>query len=105
MKNWKQLQELAGVLGTRRALRAKVEAKSGPGEESLLLLSLHLTVTDCLAASLQVPKIKYNDGAAWVEGVIESVKPVRLALADSSTIEVSPDVFREAVAVGIVALR
>ena len=50
-------------------------------------------------------KIKYNDGSTWVEGVIESTKPVRMALADNSSIEISPDVFREAIAVGIVAKR
>jgi len=37
--------------------------------------------------------------------VVESVAPVVLTLADNTAIEISPDVMKEAIAVGLVALK
>jgi hypothetical protein len=103
LENWKQLQELAGVLGNKSPA-AKSEAKPVAAKKPAPPVAA--SNGNGLPRGFDSgSKIKYNDGATWVEGVIESVQPVRLALADSSTIVVSPDVFREAVAVGIVALR
>ena len=50
-------------------------------------------------------KIKYDGGGGWVTGVLRSVEPVVLDLDDSSEIEVSKDVLREAISIGIVALQ
>jgi hypothetical protein len=50
-------------------------------------------------------KIRYDGGEGWVSGVIESVAPVVMTLADNSEIEISPDVMKEAIALGLVALQ
>lgn len=100
LENWKQLQELAGVLDKKKPAE-KPAAKPAAAKKPVAASNGNGLPSGFDSGT----QIKYNDGSNWVEGVIESTKPVRLALADSSTIEVSPDVLREAVAVGIVALR
>ena len=50
-------------------------------------------------------RIRYNDGAAWLTGTIKSTSPAVLQLDDGSTIEVSGELLREAIAVGIIALQ
>jgi hypothetical protein len=50
-------------------------------------------------------RIKYNDGTAWVNGVVRSIEPAVLDLDDNTEIEISRDVLREAVALGIIAMQ
>ena len=98
LENWKQLQELAGVLGKKPAAKAapavapakKPAASNGNG------------LPGGFAAGT---KIRYDGGSGWVTGVLRSVEPVVLDLDDNSEIEVSKDVLREAISVGIVALQ
>ncbi len=93
LENWKQLQELAGLLDSKPAqpaAKAKPAAANGNG----------------LPANYKKgSKVKYNDGTSWTTGSLTSTEPVKLSLDDGSQIEVSADVFREAVAVGIVTLQ
>ncbi|MEX0818528.1 MAG: thiamine pyrophosphate-dependent enzyme [Pirellulaceae bacterium] len=97
LENWKQLQELAGVLGKKSAAKAAPAAtpakKSGSNGNGL---------PGGFSAGA---KIRYDGGAGWVTGVLRSVEPVILDLDDNSEIEVSRDVLREAISVGIVALQ
>jgi len=93
LENWKQLQELAGLFDKNRTAAkpvAKPVAASGNGLPK---------------GFKSGSKIKYNDGSSWVTGVVESVEPVRLSLDDGSRMEVSGEILREAVAVGIVTLQ
>jgi pyruvate ferredoxin oxidoreductase beta subunit len=95
LENWKLLQELAGVLDKKSAAKTatpapKPAAASGNGLPSGFSAGA---------------KIKYEGGGGWVNGVLRSVDPVVLDLDDNSEIEVSKDVLREAVSVGIVTLQ
>ncbi len=93
LENWKQLQELAGLFDKNAG-----KAKAAPAAKPVAGEGLP---SGYKAGS----KIKYSDGASWVNGVVASADPVQLKLDDGSQIEVSADVLREAVAVGIVALQ
>jgi pyruvate/2-oxoacid:ferredoxin oxidoreductase beta subunit/Pyruvate/2-oxoacid:ferredoxin oxidoreductase delta subunit len=99
LENWHQLQELAGVLDKKPAAKAKpaaVAAKpsGGNGQSSGLPKGYQAGA-----------KIRYDGGEGWVNGVIDSVKPVVITLADNTEIEISPDVMKEAIALGLVALQ
>jgi pyruvate ferredoxin oxidoreductase beta subunit len=105
LENWKQLQELAGVIGGNGKAAPKAEkkaarpaAKPAPAKKA----ETNGGLPDGYAVG---SRIRYNDGAAWMTGVIKSTSPAVLTLDDGSTIEVSGDVLREAIAVGIVALQ
>ena len=50
-------------------------------------------------------KVKYDGGTGWVSGVIRSLDPVVMELDDDSEIQISSDVLREAISLGIVAAR
>ena len=100
LENWKQLQELAGTLragGSEKGAAAKPAKAPAPAKKS---------------GNGSLPpgygkgaKVNYNDGSGWVPGVLESVSPVVLSLADNSEISVSSDVLRQAISAGIVTLR
>ena len=47
-------------------------------------------------------RIKYNDGSAWISGVIESLEPAIIKLEDSSIIRTSLDVLVAGAAEGII---
>lgn len=94
LENWHQLQELAGTLGGGTA-------KPSPKAAAAAKPSGNGVSVDFKPGA----KIKYNDGTAWVTGVLKSTAPVVLDLDDNTQINVSHDVFREAVAVGVVTLN
>jgi hypothetical protein len=47
-------------------------------------------------------RIKYNDGSAWIAGVIESLEPAVVKLEDSSIIRTSLDNLREGAKAGLI---
>jgi hypothetical protein len=105
-QNWRLLQELAGVLG------GKPEAKSASGKVASKPAAVKTTTQQANGKQSALPagfrvgsKIKYNDGTIWVGGVLRSASPIVLALDDQTKIEVSAEVLREAVSVGIVTLQ
>jgi pyruvate/2-oxoacid:ferredoxin oxidoreductase beta subunit/NAD-dependent dihydropyrimidine dehydrogenase PreA subunit len=97
LENWKQLQELAGILDKKPAAKKTpaASAKKPAGKNGNGLPS-------GFAAGA---KVRYDGGSGWVTGVLRSVEPIVLDLDDNSEIEVSKDVLREAISVGIVALQ
>lgn len=101
LENWHVLQELAGTLrsgGSEAKAESKPKAapKKAAGEGN----------GQSLPAGYNAgAKIKYNDGTAWISGVLKSTAPVVLVLDDSSQISISPEVMREAIAVGVVTLQ
>ena len=99
LENWKQLQELAGVLGKKTAPKsgAKKPASGKPATNG--------NGTGLPSGYAAGSKIKYDGGSGWVAGVLRSVDPVVLDLDDNSEIAVSQDVLKEAIAVGIVGLQ
>lgn len=102
LENWKQLQELAGLLDKKPAAKSapaaapakKPAAANGNGNGNALPSGFTAGT-----------KIRYDGGSGWVTGVLRSVEPIVLDLDDNSEIEVSKDVLREAISVGIVALQ
>ena len=101
LENWHQLQELAGVLGKKSAVKekpaatpAKPKPAAGNGQRGGLPSGFQSGA-----------KIRYDGGEGWVNGVLASVAPVVMSLADDTEIEISPDVMREAIALGLVALQ
>ena len=96
LENWKQLQELAGILDKKSV------AKPAPAAAKKPAASNGHGLPSGFAAGA---KIRYDGGGGWVTGVLRSVEPIVLDLDDQSEIEVSKDVLREAISVGIVALQ
>ena len=47
-------------------------------------------------------RIKYNDGNAWVSGVVASLEPTVLKFDDNTVIETSYDVLKAGAAEGII---
>jgi len=100
LENWKQLQELAGILDKKKpAAKAPKPAAVKPAKSAGNGKSAGLPGGFAVGS-----KIKYDGGSGWVQGVLQSVDPIVLALADDSRIEISQDILREAIAMGIVSL-
>ncbi|MCB9924071.1 MAG: 4Fe-4S binding protein [Planctomycetaceae bacterium] len=97
LENWKQLQELAGLLDKKPAAQ---KAPAAPAKKAAPPNGNGLPSGYSAGA-----KIRYDGGSGWVNGVLRSIEPVVLDLDDNSEIEVSKDVLREAISVGIVALQ
>ncbi|HUG67357.1 MAG TPA: thiamine pyrophosphate-dependent enzyme [Pirellulaceae bacterium] len=100
LENWKQLQELAGLLGKKPA--AKSAPAAAPAKKPAAANGNGNGLPSGFTAGI---KIRYDGGSGWVTGVLRSVEPIVLDLDDNSEIEVSKDVLREAISVGIVALQ
>jgi len=107
LENWKQLQELAGLIGGNGKAAPQAEKKPArPAAKPAPAKKAETNGGGGLPDGYTVgSRIRYNDGAAWTTGVIKATSPAVLTLDDGSTIEVSGDVLREAIAVGIVALQ
>ena len=97
LENWKQLQELAGLLDKK-----KPAAKSAPKAAGKPAASNGNGLPGNFKAG---SKIKYDGGEGWINGVLKSVEPVVLVLEDNSQIQVSSDVLKEAIALGVVTLE
>ncbi len=87
LENWHVLQELAGLRGGRAAAKTSAGAAAGNGH------SQPLRVGD---------RIRYKSQSGWLDGSVDSLDPARLSLADSTQIQVTADILRQAVAAGIV---
>ncbi len=99
LENWKQLQELAGALDKKKPAAKSQPKQAAPAKPADGNGS-------GLPAEFQAgSKIKYDGGSGWVNGVIRSLTPVVLELEDDSEIQISGDVLKEAISLGIVAAR
>ena len=47
-------------------------------------------------------RVKYNDGAAWIAGVVESVEPAVLLLEDETEIRTNLEVLQAGAAEGLI---
>ncbi len=90
LENWHILQELAGTRGQGAKKNTAGTASKGNGQ------SQPLRVGD---------RIRYKDAAGWVDGVVESLDPTHLALADNTEIRVTADILKQAVAAGIIVKK
>jgi hypothetical protein len=106
LENWHVLQELAGLLDKKKAPAAEKEkaapAKAKPAAEKAP--AAEKTNGHGKQDALSVgTKVKYNDGMGWVTGVVRSLEPAVIELDDDTEIEISREVLREAMSLGIVA--
>ncbi|MGE3775829.1 MAG: thiamine pyrophosphate-dependent enzyme, partial [Pirellulaceae bacterium] len=101
LENWKLLQELAGLLDKKPAGESTkaTPAKAAPAAKAAAASQGTMPLLPVGA------RIKYHDGATWVNGVVRSLQPVVLDLEDQTEIEISQDVLREALALGIVSTQ
>jgi pyruvate/2-oxoacid:ferredoxin oxidoreductase beta subunit/NAD-dependent dihydropyrimidine dehydrogenase PreA subunit len=94
LENWKQLQELAGLLDKKKPAAkkatngaAKPAAKKAAGNG---------------AALAQGAKIQYLGGGAPVSGVLQSLDPPVLSLEDDTEIRISSEVLKQAMSEGLI---
>jgi len=97
LENWKQLQELAGVLDKKKSVskdkpHPAAATKTSPVAENGLPGGL-----------TQGTRIKYTVGGNSVTGVVASSNPVVLSLDDNTEIPISANVLGQALEQGIVA--
>ncbi len=99
LENWKQLQELAGVLDKKKpAAPTKEQAKPA------VAAKLEPQGDNGLPGGLTTgSKINYTVGGTSVSGIIASASPVVLTLDDNTEIEISRDVLGQALQAGIVS--
>lgn len=99
LENWKQLQELAGVLDKKKpAASTKGQAKPA------VAAKLETQGDNGLPGGLTTgSKINYTVGGTSVSGVIASASPVVLTLDDNTEIEISRNVLGQALKAGIVS--
>jgi hypothetical protein len=103
LENWKQLQELAGLIG---GAKPKAEPKAAAAKPAAKPAKPAEANGNGLPPGYSIgSRIRYNDGAAWLTGVIKKTNPAVLQLDDGSAIEVSGELLREAIAIGVVALQ
>lgn len=100
LENWKQLQELAGLLDKKKP--AEKAAPKKPAAKPAAGNGNGSSMPGGFEAGSQ---IKYDGGSGWMNGVIRSLDPVVMELEDDSEIKISGDVLREAISLGIVAKR
>ena len=100
------LQELAGVRGGKPAAKsnpakpaAKDAAKAAAGGNG----NGHAAATKMPKIDFKIgARVKYNDGSAWIPGVVESVEPAVLLLEDETEIRTNLEVLQAGAAEGLI---
>jgi pyruvate/2-oxoacid:ferredoxin oxidoreductase beta subunit len=107
LENWHVLQDLAGVRGGAKpaakpatAPAAAAVAKPAPAKPAA---PAKANGNGKAHGDFAVgTRIKYNDGSAWVTGVVASVEPAVLKLDDNTIIQTSLDILLAGAAEGII---
>ena len=105
LENWRQLQELAGVLHKKKP-QAKETGKptATPTQKKAAPARPAGSNGNGLPDGFSTgTKIQYKAASGEVSGVLSSVNPVCLTLDDNTQIEVSLDVLRRAIEKGVVS--
>ena len=106
LENWKQLQELAGLLNKRPAAkRDGSQATAKPAKKAAAPEPAPTKGNGLPSEFTLGAKINYQAAGASVAGTLESLSPARLSLEDNTEIEISLDVLLTAIEQGIVSLR
>jgi pyruvate ferredoxin oxidoreductase beta subunit len=98
LENWHVLQDLAGVRGKKGAAKAAAPAAAVKAPAAKPAPAAARPNGDFSVGM----RIKYNDGSAWIAGVIESLEPAVVKLEDSSIIRTSLDNLREGAKAGLI---
>jgi len=106
LENWHVLQDLAGLRGGAKpaAKPAAAAASVAAAAKAPAKAKTNGNGKANGKAGEFAPgtRIKYNDGASWISGVVESLEPAVLKLEDSSVIRTSLDVLVAGAAEGII---
>ncbi|HZL91584.1 MAG TPA: thiamine pyrophosphate-dependent enzyme [Pirellulaceae bacterium] len=109
MENWHVLQDLAGVRGKKAAAKPAAPAAAKPAAEKPSAAAIAKAAAKPAPAAAKPNgdfsvgmRIKYNDGSAWIAGVIESLEPAVVKLEDSSVIKTSLDHLKEGARAGLI---
>ena len=108
LENWHVLQDLAGVRGGNGASRAAKPAAATPAaaqSQRQRPRQGQRPTARPTATSRVGTRIKYNDGSAWISGVVASLEPAVLKFDDNTVIETSYDVLKAGAAEGIIVRR
>jgi len=98
LANWHVLQDLAGIRSGEKAARPKAK-DSGTASKAPLRRNGGTS-----PKKPPIPlggRIRYFDGQGWITGRVQSLEPVLLDLDDNTEIHITPDVFRQALAEGV----
>jgi hypothetical protein len=106
LENWHVLQDLAGVRGGKPAAKPAAEKPAAPVKPAVAKpVSAPAKTNGNVKANGEFgigTRIKYNDGNAWIPGVIASLEPTVLKFDDNTVIETSYDVLKAGAAEGII---
>jgi hypothetical protein len=115
LENWHVLQDLAGLRGGKKATPPAAEKSLAAGEkasapksglqkpEASKLTPVGMATQTKANGEFGVgTRIKYNDGRAWVSGIVASLEPTVLKFDDNTIIETSYDVLKAGAAEGII---
>ena len=100
LENWKQLQELAGMLDKKKPASKQKTKSEKPTAKPATTPRNGNGLPSGFAPGT---KITYTSGGSSVNGVLASTEPVVLSLDDDTEIEVPMDVLRQAIAQGFVS--
>jgi hypothetical protein len=109
LENWHVLQDLAGMRGGSKAT-AKPAAPGKPAAEKPAAKAEPKAAAPAKAngngkqnGDFAVgTRVKYNDGSAWVTGVVTSTNPAVLKFDDNTIIETTYDVLVEGAKAGLI---
>jgi pyruvate ferredoxin oxidoreductase beta subunit len=110
LENWHVLQDLAGVRGKKAAAKPVAPAAAKPAAEKPSAAAIAKAAAANPAPAAAKPngdfavgmRIKYNDGSAWITGVIESLEPAVVKLEDATIIRTSLDNLKEGAKAGLI---
>jgi len=105
LENWHVLQDLAGVRGkpTGKPATEKPAEPTKAATAKAVAVPAKANGNGKSNGDFAIgTRIKYNDGIAWVGGVIASLEPTVLRFDDNTMIETSYDVLKAGAAEGII---
>jgi hypothetical protein len=109
LENWRLLQELAGVLGKKKAEPAKPVRAAGEKPDMTVSKAAKPAAAGGRNGANGHPEIKvgsrfkYKDGGQWVPGVVTSLEPAVLELEDGTEIRTTLKVLENGLAEGLIS--
>ena len=101
LENWHLLQELAGVFEKRKSTTDKPVAIEKPASTAPSAAKPKATNGNGHALHAG-SRIKYRDGTDWIGGVVDSLEPAVLKLADGTEIRTTLNVLMDGLSEGLI---
>ncbi len=111
LENWRLLQELAGVLGKKKAEPAKPVKVAGEKPQMTAMKAAAQPQgasgsngANGHSAEIKVgSRFKYKDGSQWVPGVVTLLEPAVLELEDGTELRTTLKMLQNGLAEGLIA--